>query len=83
MPSLVPELSVLKPIDPSISHSDEYEIFTLVNATVCYQNGREKGKQASLLAAYADIPLRVQGRLEGIERGQAKYRTSCWFRDAL
>jgi hypothetical protein len=35
---LTSELDVLKPIDPSISHPDDYEIFTLSNAQVVYQS---------------------------------------------
>jgi len=35
---LTPELDVLKPIDPSISHADDYEIFALSNAQVAYQS---------------------------------------------
>jgi hypothetical protein len=34
------------------------------------------GKPASLLAAFADTPLRVEGRLESLDRGQVKYRKS-------
>ncbi|KAF2681407.1 hypothetical protein K458DRAFT_444652 [Lentithecium fluviatile CBS 122367] len=67
---LTPELEVLKPIGPSISHADDYEIFALSNAQVVYQSN---GKPASLLAAYADTPLRVEGRLESLDRGQLKY----------
>jgi hypothetical protein len=69
---LTPELEVLKPIDPSISHADDYEIFALSNAQIVFQSN---GKPASLLAAYADTPLRVEGRLESLDRGQLKYRT--------
>jgi hypothetical protein len=67
------ELEILKPIDPSISHSDDYEIYVLSNAHVVYGSN---GKPANLLAAYADTPLRVEGRLEPPDRGQLKYRMS-------
>ncbi|KAF2281148.1 uncharacterized protein EI97DRAFT_409689 [Westerdykella ornata] len=71
--SLVPELSVLKPLDPSLYKSeDEYEIYILSNAQVVYENGRP-GRHASLLEAYADTPLRVEGRLDSVERAQTKY----------
>jgi hypothetical protein len=66
----ISELSVLKPIDPSITDPDDYEIFVLSNAHVVYASN---GKPASLLAAYADIPLRVEGRLETPSRTQLKY----------
>ncbi|KAF2796047.1 hypothetical protein K505DRAFT_323629 [Melanomma pulvis-pyrius CBS 109.77] len=64
------ELDVLKPIDPSITNPDDYEIFALSNAQVVYASN---GRPASLLAAYADIPLRVEGRLETPSRAQMKY----------
>ncbi|PSN65977.1 hypothetical protein BS50DRAFT_588765 [Corynespora cassiicola Philippines] len=67
---LTSELEVLKPIDPSISDPDEYEIFLLKEAQVVYE---KNGKPASLLAAYADIPLRVEGRLEVSTKRQSKY----------
>lgn len=67
------ELDVLKPIDPSITDPDDYEIFALSNAQVVYASN---GRPASLLAAYADIPLRVEGRLETPSRAQMKYRKS-------
>jgi len=66
-----PELDILKPIDPSITNSDDYEIFRLSNATVVYSSN---GKPASLLSAYADTPLRVEGRLEKPSGAQMKYR---------
>jgi hypothetical protein len=65
------ELAVLKPIDSSIADPDDYEIFVLSNAHVVYASN---GKSASLLAAYADIPLRVEGKLEAPSRAQLKYR---------
>ncbi|KAF2111359.1 hypothetical protein BDV96DRAFT_582045 [Lophiotrema nucula] len=70
-----PESEALKPIDPSISNPDDYEIYTLSDARVVYArsgNGGKKGAEASLLAAYADCPLRVEGRLERVERHQGK-----------
>jgi hypothetical protein len=68
-----PEGDVLKPVDSSITNSDEWEIFTLSNAHVVYESN---GKPANLLAAYADTPLKVHGTfMPG--RGQLKYRTSC------
>ena len=69
----VSELDILKPIDPSVTNSDDFEIFTLNNASVFHGNG----KLASLLHAYADTPLRVEGRLEPLHRSQAKYRMYC------
>jgi hypothetical protein len=65
----VSELDVLKPIDPSITDSDDYEIFTLTNAQVVFERSR---KPASLLVAYADTPLTVTGRLEAPDRSQLK-----------
>lgn len=66
-----PEHAVLKPIDPSITDSDDYEIFVLSDVQVVYESN---GRLASLLVAYADTPLRVEGRLEAPGRGQAKCR---------
>jgi len=68
-----PETDVLKPVDPSITDSDKWEIFVLSNAQVVYESN---GKPASLLAAYADTPLRVEGRLQNPVRSQLKYRMS-------
>ncbi|KAF2126558.1 hypothetical protein P153DRAFT_399328 [Dothidotthia symphoricarpi CBS 119687] len=67
---LVPEADVLLPLDPSITDSDLWEIFVLRDAHVVYESN---GKPASLLAAYADTPLRVEGRLEAPGRAQLKY----------
>ncbi|KAF2646356.1 hypothetical protein P280DRAFT_440325 [Massarina eburnea CBS 473.64] len=67
---LTPELDILKPIDSSVSNSDDYEIYTLSNAHVVYE---KNGKPANLLSAYANTPLRVEGRLEPPNRGQLKY----------
>lgn len=63
---------VLKPVDPSITNSDEWEIFALSNAHVVHE---KNGKPTNLLAAYADTPLKVVGTFAP-GRGQAKYRTS-------
>jgi hypothetical protein len=68
-----PEGDVLLPADSSITDQNNWEIFTLSNAQVVYENN---GRPASLLVAYADTPLRVQGRLEAPGRGQLKYRES-------
>ncbi|KAF2653860.1 hypothetical protein K491DRAFT_602041 [Lophiostoma macrostomum CBS 122681] len=69
---LTPELHVLKPIDPSLSHSDDYEIFTISDAQVVYAG--KHGGLASLLSAYSDTPLRVEGRLEAPDRSQLRCR---------
>jgi hypothetical protein len=68
-----PESDVLKPVESSITNSDEWEIFTLSNAHVVYESN---GKPANLLAAYTDTPLKVQGTFTP-GRGQLKYRTLC------
>ena len=68
-----PEGDVLKPIDPSAASSDDWEIFILNNAQVVHE---KNGKPVSLLAAYADTPLKVTGTFTP-GRGQSKYRTSC------
>ena len=76
MPSpkmLTPEADVLKPVDPSITDSDDWEIFVLNDARVVYESN---GKLANLLSAYADTPLKVEGRLEAPGRAQNKYRMS-------
>lgn len=67
----VPESEVLQPLDASNTNSDDWEIFVLKDARITYESN---GQPASLLAAYADTPLKVQGRLEMPERGQQKYR---------
>lgn len=61
-----PELDVLLPTEIS-SDSDEY--FELSNVHVYGSNG----KAASLLSAYADVPLRVEGRLEPPSRNLTKF----------
>ena len=66
----VPESDILKPADPSISNIDEWESFVLSNAHVVYESN---GQPASLLAAYADTPLKVEGWLESPGRGKTKY----------
>jgi hypothetical protein len=67
-----PESEILKPLDATNTNSDDWEIFVLSDARVVFESN---GKPASLLAAYADTPLRVEGRLETLERSQLKYRT--------
>jgi hypothetical protein len=67
-----PEGDVLLPVKSTIN-SDNWEIFVLSDVQVVYESN---GRPASLLAAYADTPLKVQGRLEAPERGQLKYRES-------
>lgn len=69
----VPELDVVIPID---SADDPDDWFVLCDAHVVYE---DNGKPASLLSAYADTPLRVEGRLE-LLRGQSKY---CMYPQAL
>ncbi|KAF1847061.1 uncharacterized protein K460DRAFT_402425 [Cucurbitaria berberidis CBS 394.84] len=66
----ISEADVLKPVEPSITDSDDWEIFVLSDAHVVYESN---GKPASLLSAYADTPLKVVGRLEAPGRGQVKY----------
>jgi hypothetical protein len=66
----VPELDVLLPANPA---SDAEDYFVLSNAHVVYESN---GKPASLLSAYADVPLRVEGRLEPLGRGMARCCTS-------
>ncbi|KAF2439188.1 hypothetical protein P171DRAFT_436520 [Karstenula rhodostoma CBS 690.94] len=62
----VPELDVLVPTNPA---SDSEDYFVLSNAHVVYESN---GKPASLLSAYADVPLRVQGRLEPPHRSMTR-----------
>lgn len=61
-----PELDVLLPAETN-SETDDY--FVLTNAHVVYESN---GKPASLLSAYADVPLRVEGRLEPPSRSLTK-----------
>ncbi|KAF7678432.1 hypothetical protein GT037_003813 [Alternaria burnsii] len=65
-----PESEILRPLDASNTNSDDWEIFILSDARIVFENN---GKPASLLAAYADTPLRVEGRLESPGRSQLKY----------
>ncbi|ORY17055.1 hypothetical protein BCR34DRAFT_506208 [Clohesyomyces aquaticus] len=66
----MPELSVLKPLDPSITNEDDYPDFPLSEVrVVCASNGQP----ASLLAAYADTPLIVEGRLGAPKRENGRY----------
>ncbi|KAK7180319.1 hypothetical protein DPSP01_011996 [Paraphaeosphaeria sporulosa] len=62
----VPELDVLRPTNPA---SDSEDYFVLSNACVVHESN---GKPASLLSAYADVPLRVEGRLEPPHRSMAR-----------
>ncbi|KAJ4355583.1 uncharacterized protein N0V89_003603 [Didymosphaeria variabile] len=62
----VPELEVLKPANPA---SDSEDYFVLSNAHVVYESN---GKPASLLSAYADVLLRVEGRLEPLDRSMTR-----------
>ncbi|KAF2806571.1 uncharacterized protein BDZ99DRAFT_394147 [Mytilinidion resinicola] len=66
----VPELDILKPVDPSISNTDDYELFTLSNAQVY---NPKTGKPANLLDAYVDSPVTVEGKLDPPPREQQKY----------
>lgn len=68
----VSESEILKPLDASNTNSDDWEIFVLNDARIVYESN---GKPASLLAAYTDTPLKVEGRLETPGRSQVKYRT--------
>ncbi|CBX96731.1 hypothetical protein IAQ61_005406 [Plenodomus lingam] len=65
-----PEAAVLRPVDPSITDSDDWDIFILSDARITYESN---GKPASLLAAYADTPLKVEGLLETPGREQCHY----------
>jgi hypothetical protein len=65
------EAEILKPVEAANTNSDDWEIFVLSDARIVYESN---GKPASLLAAYADTPLRVEGRLETPGRSQLKYR---------
>ena len=65
------ESNVLKPKDPSLAEEDWAE-FVLSDASAVHESN---GKHTSLLAAYADTPLRVQGRLETPAREHAHHRT--------
>jgi hypothetical protein len=68
-----PEAEILQPLEASNTNSDDWEIFVLSDVRIVYESN---GKPASLLAAYADTPLRLEGRLETPGRSQLKYRTS-------
>ncbi|KAG9190964.1 hypothetical protein G6011_09052 [Alternaria panax] len=65
-----PESEILRPLDASNTNSDDWEIFVLSDARIVFESN---GKPASLLAAYADTPLKVQGRLDIPARNQLKY----------
>lgn len=63
------ETDVLQPREPSL-HEDEWADFPLSNVSVVFD---KTDKPASLLAAYANRPLTVQGRLETPERRHAHH----------
>ena len=65
------ESDVLKPREPTLPEDDWAE-FTLSDVSVTYANN---GKTASLLAAYANCPLTVRGRLEAPEQIHAHHCT--------
>lgn len=65
------ESDVLKPREPTLPEDDWAE-FTLSDVSVAYE---KNGKPASLLAAYANCPLTVRGRLETPDRKQAHHCT--------
>ncbi|KAF2999681.1 hypothetical protein E8E13_002085 [Curvularia kusanoi] len=67
MPS--PETDVLKPREASL-HEDHWAEFVLSDASVVYESN---GKPASLLLAFPDTPLKVQGRLLTPPREHAHY----------
>ena len=69
----IPELDVLLPAD---ANTDSDDFFELSNAHVVYESD---GKPANLLSAYADVPLRVEGRLEPLNRNLTSCRESCWI----
>lgn len=73
------ESDVLKPREPTLP-ADDWAEFTLRDVSVVYGNN---ARQASLLAAYADCPLTVRGRLQAPERGYAHHRTSSARSDCL
>ncbi|KAL1604997.1 hypothetical protein SLS60_004540 [Paraconiothyrium brasiliense] len=64
----VPELEVLIPTNPA---SDSEDYFVLSNAHVVYESN---GKPASLLSAYADVLLRVEGHLEPLDLVKKPYK---------
>ncbi|KAJ4983249.1 defective in methylation-7 protein [Stagonosporopsis vannaccii] len=63
------ESEVLKPREPSLAEDDWAE-FVLSDASVGHESN---GKPANLLLAYADTPLKVQGRLEAPSREHSHY----------
>lgn len=67
----ISESDVLRPREPTLPE-DDWPEFTLRDVSVVYG---ESGKPASLLAAYADCPLTVRGRLEAPERSHAHHCT--------
>jgi hypothetical protein len=67
----VPETEVLKPREASL-HENHWAEFVLSDASVVYESD---GRPASLLLAFPDTPLRVQGRLLTPSREHYHYRT--------
>ncbi|KAF1357371.1 hypothetical protein EJ07DRAFT_167561 [Lizonia empirigonia] len=65
----ITESDVLKPADPSL-HVDERAEFLVTDASFVYESN---GKPANLLVAYADTPLKLQGRLETPRRQHSHY----------
>lgn len=72
-PKCVHESDILKPRDPSLDQNDCAE-FVLNNAYVTYESNH---KPASVLLAFPDTPLRVQGRLAAPSREHSHFRMSC------
>ena len=66
-----PELDILKPIDPSITDSDLWQQYVLSNVQIYDAETREP---VSLLDAYADTPVIIEGKLEPPDRSQQQYR---------
>lgn len=66
----VPETEVLKPREASL-HENHWAEFVLSDASVVHESN---GRPASLLLAFPDTPLRVQGRLMSPAREHSHYR---------
>jgi len=69
----LPESDVLKPREASLAECDWAE-FVLRDASVGHESN---GKPANLLLAYADTPLKVQGRLQAPSREHSHYGIIC------
>lgn len=69
----IPESDVLKPTNPALDEVKWAE-FVLSDASIVYESN---GKPASLLSAYEDTALKVQGRLKTPPRDYSHYRTFC------